>query len=243
MRFLIENLSVEILDLLGSRFVQAGCKDPKPLISLQGKPLLGHVLERLFQAGIEEVELLLNEEPFFDPVEAYVSRLPKGFRVHTSRKTTQTSCESFCFLMERLGRPPFLLSTVDTIFPEVALREFLQVESYPSSCRLVLAATHFVHDEKPLWVEVNEEGKVLRLGEAVVTKEAVTAGLYLVLQDLIEQASRGPFAALRDFLGELVADGGNVWAKAFPMALDIDGPEDVRVAESLLDGNGVGALA
>ena len=228
---------------MGSRFVQAGCKDPKPLISVQGKPLLGHVLERLFQAGIEEVELLLNEEPFFDPVEAYVSQLPRGFRVHTSRKTTKTSCESFCFLMDRLGRPPFLLCTVDTIFPEDVLREFLQVRSYPSACRLVLAATRFVHDDKPLWVEMNEEGKVLRLGESVVTREAVTAGLYLVLQELAEQAARGPFAALRDFLGELVAHGGNVWAKTFSMALDIDGPDDIRVAESLLQGSGVGALA
>lgn len=228
---------------MGSRFVQAGCKDPKPLIPVQGKPLLGHVLERLFQAGIEEVELLLNEEPFFDPVEAYVSQLPGGFRVRTSRKTTRTSCESFCFLMDRLGRPPFLLSTVDTIFPEDALREFLQVQSYPPACRLVLAASRFVYDEKPLWVEVNEEGKVLRLGESVRTKEAVTAGLYLVLQELTEKAVGVPFAALRDFLGELVSRGGNVWAKAFPMALDIDGPDDVRVAESLLQGSGIGALA
>ncbi len=229
---------------MGSRFVQAGWREPKPLIALHGKPLLGHVLERLFHAGIEEVELLLNEETSSDPVEAYVKQLPEGFRVHTSRKTTSTSCESFCFLMDRLGRPPFLLSTVDTIFPENALEEFLQVRSYPSQCQLVLAVTDFVHDEKPLWVELNEEGKILALGESVRTKEAVTAGLYLVLRELTTgQAAKGPFAALRDFLGDLVGGGGEVWAKEFPMALDIDCPDDIRVAESLLQGSRVGTLA
>jgi len=228
---------------MGSRFVKAGWREPKPLISLQGKPLLGHVLERLVQAGIEEVELLLNGETAFDPVEDYVNRLPGDFRVHTSRKTTSTSYESFCFLMDRLGEPPFLLSTVDTIFPVDALEEFLKVQSYPSGCRLVLAATDFVHDEKPLWVETDEAGKVLALGESVRKKEAVTAGLYLVLQDLAGQAAKGPFSALREFLGELVGSGTEIWSKAFPMALDIDCPADIQVAEDLLKGVQVGSLA
>lgn len=228
---------------MGSRFAQAGWKEPKPLISLHGKPLLGHVLERLFRAGIEEVELLLNEEAAFDPVEAYVNQLPERFRVHTSRKTTSTSCESFCFLLDRLGRPPFLLSAVDSIFPEDALEAFLKVRSYPPQCQLVLAVTDFVHDEKPLWVERNEEGRVLALGESVQTKEAVTAGLYLVLKELAGQAAKGPFAALRGFLGDLVESGGEVWAREFPLALDIDCPDDIRVAESLLQGSQAGALA
>lgn len=228
---------------VGSRFVQAGWTEPKPLIPLQGKPLLWHVLERLFRAGIDEVELLLNEETAFDPVEDYVNGLPRDFRVHTSRKTTSTSCESFCFLMDRLGRPPFLLSTVDTIFPESTLEEFLRVRSYPSLCQLVLAVTDFVHDEKPLWVEMDNEGKVLALGESVRKKEAVTAGLYLVLKDLAGQAAKGPFSALREFLGELVESGGDVRTRGFPMALDIDCPDDVRVAETLLQEIRVGSLA
>lgn len=228
---------------MGSRFAQAGWKVPKPLISLRGKPLLGHVLERLFRAGIDEVELLLNEETAFDPVEAYVSQLPERFRVHISRKTTNTSCESFCFLLDRLGSPPYLLSTVDSIFPEDALEAFLQVRSYPAQCQMALAVTGFVHDEKPLWVEWNEEGKVLALGESVRTKKAVTAGLYLVLKDLSGQAAKGPFAALRSFLGDLVGRGGEVWAREFPLALDIDCPDDIRIAESLLKESRVGALA
>ncbi len=221
---------------MGSRFVQAGWKEPKPLIKLQGKPLLGHVLERLFQAGIDEVELLLNEETFFDPVEAYVNQLPEGFNVHISRKTTLSSYESFRFLMEQLGPPPFLLSTVDCIVPEDTLENFLRIRSYPSSCRLVLAITRFVHDEKPLWVERDEEGEVLGLGDSVGKKEEVTAGLYLVLKELSTHAAEGHFAALREFLGALVGNGGGIRTREFPMVLDIDRPADIRIAESLLQG-------
>jgi len=136
--------------------------------------------------------------------------------------------------MDRIGSPPFLLSTVDTIFPVDALKDFLVIRSYPSSCRLALAVTDWVHDEKPLWVEIGEEGKILNMGESVSEKESVTAGLYLVLRELAEPATERPFAALRDFLVDVVEKGGEVWAKRFPMALDIDCPEDIRMAESLL---------
>jgi NDP-sugar pyrophosphorylase family protein len=228
---------------MGTRFQEAGWRQPKPLIALLGKPLIAHVLENLFRAGIEEVDLLLNEEPLFDPVAAYVEALPEHFRVRTWRKTTKTSYESFRFLMDRIGSPPFLLSTVDTIFHEHTLKDFLMVRSYPTLSRLALAVTDFVHDEKPLWAEVSEEGRVLALGESVSRKEEVTAGLYLVLRELTGQVKEKPFAALRDFLGALVQEEGEVWAKRFPMALDIDCPEDVRVAESLLQGSRAGAVA
>jgi NDP-sugar pyrophosphorylase family protein len=226
---------------MGSRFQQAGWRQPKPLIALHGKPLIAHVLENLFQAGIEEVDLLLNREPQSDPVDAYVRGLPEASRVRIWRKTTSTSYESFCFLMDRIGSPPFLLSTVDTIFPVDALKDFLEIRSYPSSCRLALAVTDWVHDEKPLWVGIGEEGKILEIGESVSAKESVTAGLYLVLRELAVPATGKPFAALRDFLVNVVEKGGEVWAKRFPMALDIDSPEDIRMAESLLHESRIGA--
>jgi len=228
---------------MGSRFQEAGWRQPKPLIALHGKPLIAHVLENLFQAGIEEVDLLLNKEPLSDPVDTYVRALPEASRVRIWRKTTRTSYESFCFLMDRIGSPPFLLSTVDTIFPVDALKDFLVIRSYPSTCRLALAVTDWVHDEKPLWVEISEEGKILKIGESVSRKESVTAGLYLVLQELAEPATEKPFAALRNFLVDVVGKGGEVWAKRFPMALDIDCPDDIRMAESLLQESRGGAGA
>ncbi len=221
---------------MGSRFVEAGWRQPKPLIAIRGKPLIAHVLENLFRAGIEEVELLLNEEPSFDPVQAYVEALPESFRVRIWRKTTTSSYASFHFLMDRIGNPPFLLTTVDTLFTEEALKDFLKVRSYPSTCRLALAVTDFVDDEKPLWVEMGDEGRVRKIGESVSTRASVTAGLYLVLQELTPPSGRKPFAALRDFLGDLVGEQVEVCAKRFPMALDIDRPRDIKVAERFLEG-------
>ncbi|MEW6439601.1 MAG: NTP transferase domain-containing protein [bacterium] len=219
----------------GSRFLEAGWREPKPLIRIQGRPLISYLLDNLFQAGVDRTEVLLNEEPRFDAVEQYLSERPEARRIHVSRKTTASSYESFAFLMERLGDPPYLLTTVDTIVSGRELKALLAVGSYPAECSLVLAVTKFVEDTKPLWVELSETGRVDRIGSSVCGRQWVTAGLYLVLKDLPGLAAGRTVPALRNYL-EWVVDRVCVWGKEFAMALDIDSPEDVRLAERFARG-------
>lgn len=218
----------------GSRFVEAGELRPKPLIRVGGRPLVAIVLDNLFATGIEGVEILLNGEPRFDPVESYLEQRPEAERIRTWRKSTASSFESFCFLLERLGDPPFLLTTVDTVFTQEDLAALLRLDAYPAGCGLVLAVTDLVHDTNPLWVEVAPDGRIERMGPSVVERRDVTAGLYLVLADLGAEQKTREYTALRFFLTALVEDGTDVRARRFRSVLDIDCPEDIRVASSVL---------
>jgi hypothetical protein len=83
-------------------------------------------------------------------------------------------------------------------------------------------------------VEWSREGRIRRIGESSATRDVVTAGLYLVLRELPKPAQETTVAALRDYLEFVVDLQSCVWGKKFNMALDIDCPEDVRLAESLL---------
>lgn len=219
---------------VGSRFVEAGWSEPKPLIELRGKPIVSHVLEGLFRAGIDGVEILLNGEPRFDPVEAYVKQLPESSRIRVRRKTTPSSFASFRFLMETLADPPYLLTTVDTIFGQEDLDAFIRRDAYPPSCGLALAVTDFVHDTSPLWADLEEGGRIGALGESAVVRRHVTAGLYLVLKDLAGSTKGQTYSALRKFLQSLVLGGVELHGKYFDKALDIDSPEDIEVAERVL---------
>jgi len=221
----------------GSRFVQAGWDEPKPLIRLQGKPIIRHVLENLFQAGATSVEVLLNGNSRFDPVERYLEGLleaESGLRVW--RQTTPSSFESFSRLMKRLAPPPFVISTVDSILDSTNLKHFLRTECYPPDCSLALAVTDYVSDEKPLWVSLDPSGKIDRIGEDVSDKHYVTAGIYLVLQDLEHVVPEEGFQARRFFLRHLIETGRTVWGRKFQLALDIDDPGDVRTGERILAG-------
>lgn len=218
----------------GSRFVEAGWEEPKPLIRIKDKAIISHVLDNLFTAGVENVDVLLNGEKRFDPVEAHLKKMPEARRIRVWRRTTRSSYESFCFLLERLEKPPFLISTVDSILAQEDLNDFLKVESYPVACSLALAVTDFVHDDNPLWVDLNQEGKITRIGDRVPDKRHVTAGLYLILRDLKNHAADHRFSALRHYLKHLTESGVSVWGKKFRVALDIDSPGDIQVAESFL---------
>ena len=171
----------------GSRFFEAGWNEPKPLIPVNGKPLIAYVLENLFQAGVNRIDILLNEEPRFDPVDAYLKELPEAARIQVWRKTTRSSYESFRYVMARLNKPPFLICTVDTIMNHEELGDYLSLDSYPSDCGLVLAVTDFVYDEKPLWVELTEAGQITCLGDSVAHKQYVTAGAYLILKEITNE--------------------------------------------------------
>ena len=219
---------------MGSRFQKAGWQEPKPLIKLKGRPIMAHVLENLFLSGLEKVEILLNEDPFFDAVEAYLLKHPKADHIQVWRKTTASSFESFCYMMNRLEKPPFLLTTVDTIFNHSELNDYLRIQAYPALCDMVLAVTNFIHDEKPLWVEIDDEDKIKAMGESVSSKEFITAGLYLILKDLRKAVAENNFPALRNFLQYFVENHGSVRAKRFQQVLDIDSPQDITLGEKIL---------
>lgn len=217
----------------GSRFLDAGWKTPKPLIEVRGKPLIFHALENLFAAGVTEVEILLNGEKRFDPVETCLRQRPEAARIRILRRITASSFESFATLADSLGEPPFVITTVDAILPPEHLRAFLALESYPPACGLALAVTDLVHDENPLWVSLAEDGRVEALGDAVFPKRLVTAGLYLILGESGVPAPRRGYSALRHFLKRSVEQNVSIWGRLFPGVPDIDNPRDVELAESL----------
>jgi len=217
----------------GRRFLEAGWKQPKPLIPLCGKPLIDYTLENLFSAGVDEIGILLNAEPATDVVERHLAQSSYASRLTVWRKTTGSSFESFLFVYRRLGEPPFAISTVDTVHDLSGLEDFLNLSQYRADGRLVLALTEFVNDPRPLWAEMDGQGVIKRLGDDVSQRQYVTAGIYLVLQPL-NLAEAHAFPALREYLRHTVSNGHRVLGKRVDTAIDVDCPEDVQIAESFL---------
>ncbi len=217
----------------GSRFIQAGWKQPKPLIPICGKPLIEHTLGNLLQAGVKEITILLNGEQHTDPVAHHLSRSHNVSSLTIWRKTTRSSYESFSFVYQRLGTPPFVISTVDTLYDVAELKHFLDLSGYDPSGRLVLGVTGFIHDAHPLWVELKDDGRITDIGEGVTQKRYVTAGIYLILKPLpMPEPER--FAALRDYLSYVARQDRWVLGRNINKAIDVDCPEDVAIAESFL---------
>ena len=66
--------------------------------------------------------------------------------------------------------------------------------------------------------------------------DLVTAGIYVVPERVRRLAAGAVAERLRDFLAWLVATGEPVYGVVLPSVVDVDRPEDVRLAEALLHG-------
>jgi NDP-sugar pyrophosphorylase family protein len=223
---------------LGERFRSAGFATPKPLIPVGGKTLLGRAIESAAAAGAEAVALIVNAE--FPEVARYVREERWPVPIELTVRTTPSSMESFFALAPSLRGSPFLLTTVDAITAKGTLAALARtgLAAGPTG---TLAVTTFVDDEKPLWVRLGAQARVVALGAEAAGSGLVTSGAYFFFPDVYDhlaEASRRKLAALREFLGLLVEQGASLFGFRAGTSVDVDRPEDVAVAEQFLKVDG-----
>ncbi len=220
----------------GSRLRDAGLETPKPLVEVAGVPLIERTLRGLIQAGAREVFCIVNEEA--RQVERFLLRGDFGAQVEVLVKTTPSSLASLLALKDRLSGQRFLLATTDTVLGPDGWVDFAQAASrIEGANEALLGATTFVDDENPLWLRSSPSGEVLALGPAAKGSGCVTSGLYAFPPDVFQVAeavAKRPGARLRDLLIDLHQHGWRLRAHIVDKAVDVDRPEDIRAAETLL---------
>jgi NDP-sugar pyrophosphorylase family protein len=222
---------------LGERLRDAGFPQPKPLVPVAGRALIDYVLAAIAAAGLSEVACIVNEES--SGIEEHCRRGWPGLRFEFVRRTTPSSMESLFALRPLLGEGRFVLLTVDAVFAPAALHEFLGAAAARRDAHGVLAVNGFVDDEKPLWVTLGSGGEIQRIGPEARPSGLVTAGFYvfdaLVFRE-IPVAREQCFAALREFLGHLLASGYRLYGEPVPKTVDVDRPADIAAAEAFIRG-------
>ena len=189
-------------------------------------------LRRMGEAGIREVLCLLNGYAAWDPVEDYLRKREGLPAIEVIRKTTASSFESFRLVSETIARPPFLVTTVDTISPPGAIAACVNAGMRNEDAHMVLGVAEHVDDEKPLWVAVDPSGRITAMGDAVTERSLVTAGVYFVVRSVPREPVPGLRPkALREYLTALVEAGPPVYGWPLKGAIDIDRPCDVEIAE------------
>ena len=211
----------------GSRLKQLGV--PKPLIEVAGVPLIEHVLGNFEAAGIVSAAVIFNESE--RDCEAFVRRRFERLVRTILVKTTRSSLESFRAILEAAPKGRLLVSTVDAFCPRKDFVRFVERASELPSASTVLAATRFVDDEKPLWVNIAGHGRVSAVGGS--TGDAVTAGIYVFPEKVRRLGIPHGLGRLRDFLAWLAKSGEPIQAIEIEKVVDVDRAEDLAVAEEL----------
>lgn len=223
----------------GSRLVQEGVKFHKPLVRLNGEPMLDRLLRIFVAQGATGLVVIVNDR--MPDVVVHARRLEKEHRGSSCPlslvvKSTPSSMHSFYELSPYLGNEPFCLTTVDTIFREEDFARYIAAFKATTSDGL-MAVTDFVDDEKPLYVGTDAEMNIHGFYDAAGNCKYVSGGIYclrpVALATLRRCIDEGQ-SRMRNFQRALVADGLKLKAYAFPKIIDVDHADDIEKAETFL---------
>ncbi len=215
---------------LGSRLRRDGWTMPKPLVPVAGVPLIACVIENFLAAGITSLRIIVNAEER-NCVDWVRSRFP-GLDAEFIVKTTASSLESFLEVTAAAAAgDPMLVSTVDAWCAEADFGRFAEAARRRPPDATVLAVTPLVADEKPLWVRLDDTGRVTALGGG--SGDLVTAGVYLVSARARQTPPPPDLGRLREYLTWLWRSGEPLYGEVVETVVDVDRAEDVALAETL----------
>lgn len=222
----------------GSRLVQEGVKWPKPLVRLDGKPLIGRLIDIFLRNNASSVSIIVNEQ--MTEVQQYLRDLTLPVPFHLLVKSTPSSMHSFYELSSLIPGDRICLTTVDTIFREEEFATYIHAFEADHSMDGMMAVTSFVDDEKPLWVETNEQLDITGfLDAASPACKYVSGGIYCLGRpaiDLLAEAIAGGMSRMRNYQRLLVSEGLHLKACPFSKIVDVDHAEDIHKAELFLNG-------
>ena len=222
----------------GSRLAQEGVAKPKPLVELQGEPMIGRLINIMLRCNAESISIIVNEH--MTEVREYLESLDLPVPLHLVVKTTPSSMHSFWHLSRVIPPGKFCLTTVDTIFREQDFKGYIDAFEADTEHDGMWAVTPFVDDEKPLWVDVDDEMNITAFKDkAWEGAKFVSGGVYAmtdtafeVLDDCIEQN----ISRMRNFQRALVAAGQRLKAFSIDKIVDVDHADDIATAEAFLLG-------
>jgi NDP-sugar pyrophosphorylase family protein len=218
----------------GSRLQEEGIQIPKPLVNLNGIPLIQRIIDLAYKTGSGSVTCIINENS--EELERFLTNQHSELPLNLIVKSTPSSFHSF-YHVSRFLKTPFLLATADSVFKEEEFTAFLKYTLNRKDADVVVAVTNFIDDEKPLYANVNNDMRVKSFDDKNSDCEFVTGGLYLFKKDIqqeINEAVDKGISRLRNFLRFLVEKDYCFYAYPFSKIIDVDHISDIKKAEEFL---------
>ena len=227
----------------GSRLAAEGVKAPKPLVMVNGEPLIDRLLGVFMRHGAGQIAVICND--LHPEVHAHLLHLQREglhgtpLPLQIVVKTTPSSMHSFYELSKVLGEGEFCVTTVDTIFREADFTDYIRTfqSKVAEGCDGVMGVTDYIDDEKPLYVDTDDRLRITGFLDRCSCPKYISGGIYglttpalQVLQRCMERNE----SRMRNFQRALIADGLHLQAHPFSKVLDIDHAADIAKAEAFL---------
>ena len=220
----------------GSRLAAEGIDTPKPLIAVNGIPLIDRLIDIFVRNGAASVSVIVNAENRQTITHLQAKRLDVPFNIVI--KTTPGSMYSLYELKPFLHDAPFCLTTVDTVFREDEFTACMDEFRNNRHIDGLMGATDFVDDEKPLFLDVDDDLRILDFcDERPPTGKYVSGGIYCLhpaAWRVLDMTMQSGMTRMRDFQRQMIRQGLRLKVFPFSKIVDIDHAADIAVAEELI---------
>jgi NDP-sugar pyrophosphorylase family protein len=226
----------------GKRMGEITADTPKPMLHVQGKPILEHVLDRLATAGVERFLLVVGyrRELVINHFTGW--RLPVEFRVQEPVNGTGSAT---ALAREFAGDEPFLLTFGDILCEPSAYRECMK--SLNDQTAAVMGVKWVDDPWQGAAVYANEAGVIQRVVEKPTPGTSSThwnsAGLYALRPlafhylDRLAPSPRGEYE-LTDIFDRMLAEGKELRIASIAGDWrDVGRPEDLAALNATGDGS------
>lgn len=224
----------------GSRLADEGEKTCKPLLPLDGEPMIGRLLKIFANCDAESVGIVVNGD--MPQVKAYLDEIgpQMPMKINIVIKNTPSSMHTFSelvTLMPENGK--FVVTTVDTVFAEETFRNYVGTwENASEDIDGLMGVSDFIEDEKPLYVSVDGEMEITGFHDTAVPGcKYVSGGIYGLgtrAREVLQKCMVEGVNRMRNYQRALIESGLRL--KAFPMGkiIDVDHVSDIAIAEKFL---------
>ncbi|MCY3505949.1 MAG: NTP transferase domain-containing protein [Chloroflexi bacterium] len=233
----------------GQRLSETGPSLPKPLVPLAGKPLVGHTLNALAEAGVERALVVTGhgERAVRQGAQEW-ARLPLEFaanpRFHQGASYSLAAARDFC------GEERFLLVMCDHAFSSPLLQALLDsaaADPLGDTCRVAAdrSPRTDAYTDEATKLATDGSGFVTSIGKSVADWDALDAGAFVCSPAIWQAVDAAPQdCGLSDIFAVLAQErrlgtvdiSGHFW-------YDIDTAADLREAERLFATSAAGAAS
>lgn len=219
----------------GSRLAKEGVSKPKPLVEINGVPIIERLIRIFVRNGASSISIIVNEQQP-ETVE-FLKNIDAECEINVVVKSTPSSMHSMHALSDLLRGEKFCLTTVDTLFHEEEFSQYIKAfEEYDGNG--MMAVTDYIDDEKPLYVATDSDMMITAFCDTPTTEtHFISGGIYGLSPkalDILDQCMADGVHRMRNFQRRLVESGMKL--KAFPLGkiIDIDHAEDIAKAEKFI---------
>lgn len=217
----------------GNRLVAEGYGQPKPLVSVNGVPMIERLARIMMRCGADRIAVIVNADNR-ETVD-FVTCLSRELPIDLTVKSTPSPMHSLMELAPYLGNDRFCVTTVDTVFSESRFRAMMD-EFARTPYDGMMGVTSFVDDEKPLYVDVDGEMMIQGFLDEMGVSRFVSAGIYALKTsafDLLKECLESGQDRMRYFQRQLLKSGLRLKAFDMGQVVDVDHISDVAKAQQI----------